>query len=149
VLVRSWRWKFGCRSLSVDLAGWRRRILREILILAMARTGDTPRVPLTFLEALSRAPLLIKWPCPQGKPQIVRIRRRRRVNVFLLVDGMVSELASTWGMVDGWLLRQLAWRLYGQFGNGDASSRAWVAVWASLGCYRRVRWVLSCFDVSL
>jgi hypothetical protein len=50
----------------------------------------------------------------------------------------------------GWLvLRRLAWRSCGQFGNSDASSRAWVAAWALLGCYRRVRWVLSCFNVSL
>jgi hypothetical protein len=81
------------------------------------------------------------------------IGRWRRYCVFFLVGGIVSESTVAWGLVVGdfsaWLLRRLAWVRRGQFGNDDASRRAWVAVRASVVGLRHVRWVLSCSAVSL
>lgn len=105
-----------------------------------------PRVPLTFLEASPRDLLLIPWSCLRRETSDPWIGR---LNVFLLVGGIVSELASTWAPVNVWLMSRLAWGCCGQFGNDEASSGAWVAAWDLLVGHLRVRWVLLCFTVPL
>ena len=93
-----------------------------------------PRVPRSFLEALS-------WRCAPpphgfgsgGKPQILWIGRWRRLRVFLLLGGIVSEQATTGRPMDGgifamwvaassprglWHLRRVVCR-GGLFGGAD------------------------------
>jgi hypothetical protein len=42
--------------------------------------------------------------------------------------GIIFEFASTWGLVDGWFPRRLAWGRYRLFGNDDGSLGAQLSI---------------------
>jgi len=129
--------------------------LREKSLLRSSPEPTTaaPAGAAIFLGSVVVEVLLLPtaW-APEGNFRSAGSGRWRRLRVFILLGGIVSEPAITqrledYGIftVDGgifavWLAEVGRWFL---FGNDDGARRAWVAAWSSVvGSSRRVRGAL-------